>query len=65
MEAMVMAGLPREEARNHIYMVDTKGLITTTRGDKLNQWKSQFARRDGSPEFNKCVPDFLTPNPKL
>ncbi|KAK3235727.1 hypothetical protein CYMTET_54087, partial [Cymbomonas tetramitiformis] len=55
MEAMVMAGLSKEEARLRVYMVDTKGLITTTRGDKLNEWKQQFARTDGAPELRTLL----------
>uniref|UniRef100_A0A7S0MYZ7 Malic enzyme n=1 Tax=Pyramimonas obovata TaxID=1411642 RepID=A0A7S0MYZ7_9CHLO len=50
MKAMMMAGLSEAEARGRIYMVDSKGLITTTRGDKLNEWKSKFARNDGTAE---------------
>lgn len=56
MKSMVVAGLSEEEARNRIYMVDSKGLITTTRGDKLNEWKQQFARVDGAPDMTKSVP---------
>uniref|UniRef100_A0A7S0MXS7 Malic enzyme n=1 Tax=Pyramimonas obovata TaxID=1411642 RepID=A0A7S0MXS7_9CHLO len=43
-------GLTFEEAKKRIYMIDSKGLITTTRGDKLNEWKSKFARNDGTAE---------------
>lgn len=44
-------GLEAEEARSHIYMVDSKGLITTTRGDKLPEHKQRFARSDGTPDM--------------
>ncbi len=32
-------------------MVDSKGLITTTRGDKLPSHKQQMARKDGTPDM--------------
>lgn len=43
-EAMVKAGLPKEEAKKRIFMVDSQGLITKTRPGKLNEWKSMFAQ---------------------
>jgi len=45
-------GVPIEEARKAIFMVDSKGLITTTRGDKdkLAKHKIPFARSDGTPD---------------
>eukprot|EP00958_Prasinococcus_capsulatus_P000071 scaffold1_cov402-Prasinococcus_capsulatus_cf.AAC.71 len=46
MKAMIHEGLSEAEARKRIYMVDTKGLITKSRGDKLNEWKIQFAREE-------------------
>lgn len=38
-----------------IYAVDTKGLITTTRGDVLPEHKQSVARTDGIPDKNVCV----------
>lgn len=32
-------------------MVDSKGLITSTRGDKLPAHKQPFARTDGTPDM--------------
>ncbi|KAL4436957.1 hypothetical protein ABPG75_004096 [Micractinium tetrahymenae] len=45
------ADISRDEARRRIFMVDSKGLITTTRGDKLPQHKQHFARDDGTPDM--------------
>lgn len=36
-------------------MVDTKGLITTTRGDTLPEHKQSVARTDGTPDLAVCV----------
>jgi len=44
-----------EAARERIFMVDSKGLITTTRGDTLPSHKVPFARRDGSPDMKDLV----------
>ena len=35
----------------HIYMVDSKGLVTTTRGDELPAHKKIYARTDGTPDM--------------
>lgn len=42
-----------------IYLVDTKGLITNTRGDKLPDHKQFFSRTDGAPDMK------VRPSPKL
>lgn len=34
-----------------IYLVDTKGLITNTRGDDLPDHKKFFMREDGTPDM--------------
>ena len=44
-------GLTKEEAKNRIYLVDSKGLVTTTRWDKLAEHKKAFARSDGTPDM--------------
>jgi len=44
-----------EQARAAIFMVDSKGLITTTRGDALPQHKVAFARGDGTPDMTDLV----------
>jgi len=44
-------GATEEEARRAIYMVDSKGLITNTRGDELPRHKQPLARTDGAPDM--------------
>jgi len=38
--------IPVEQARKMFYMVDSKGLITATRGDNLASFKKPYARHD-------------------
>ncbi|KAK9841954.1 hypothetical protein WJX81_000859 [Elliptochloris bilobata] len=45
------AKISAEDARKAIFMVDSKGLITTSRGDKLPSHKQQMARRDDTPNM--------------
>ena len=40
-------------ALQHIYMMDSKGLITTTRGDKLPSHKQAMAHRDDVPNMKE------------
>ena len=35
----------------HIYMIDSKGLVTTSRGDELPPHKKIYARTDGTPDM--------------
>ena len=44
-----------EQARAAIFMVDSKGLITKTRGDALPAHKVAFARTDGTPDMKDLV----------
>ena len=45
--------LPCKGLVQQIFMVDSKGLITTTRGDKLPPHKQQMARKDGTPDMKE------------
>ncbi|BDA50170.1 NADP-dependent malic enzyme [Coccomyxa sp. Obi] len=42
-------GLTFDKAKKHIWMVDSKGLITKKRGDKLPSHKLEMAREDDPP----------------
>ncbi|CAO3698142.1 unnamed protein product [Rhizopus stolonifer] len=44
--------MSKEDAKNLFWIVDSKGLVTTTRGDKLAQHKVYYAREDN--EGHEC-----------
>ena len=48
MEFYTRQGLSEAEARKKFYLVDTKGLVTADRGDKLADHKKYFARIDNA-----------------
>lgn len=57
-------GLTEDEARACFYLVDTKGLITTDRGDRLADHKAYFARTDNNGQQFKTlgeVVDYVKP----
>lgn len=43
---MVEEGLSKQEARKRFWFLDSKGLVTTTRGDKLAEHKIPYAREE-------------------
>ena len=43
---MVEEGLSEQEARKRFWFLDSKGLVTTTRGDKLAEHKIPYAREE-------------------
>ncbi|KAI9260521.1 malic enzyme, NAD binding domain-containing protein [Phascolomyces articulosus] len=52
-------GFTEEEAKRVFYLVDSKGLITQDRGDKLAQHKVYFARSDNEGAQFKSLPDVI------
>ncbi|KAK7749695.1 hypothetical protein SLS53_000274 [Cytospora paraplurivora] len=57
-------GLTEEEAKKKFYLVDTRGLVTKDRGDKLADHKHYFARTDNNGKQLKTleeVIDFVKP----
>ncbi|TGO19259.1 hypothetical protein BTUL_0005g01080 [Botrytis tulipae] len=52
-------GLTEDEARRCFWFVDTKGLITTDRGDKLADHKVYFARDDNEGKQYKTLPEVV------
>ena len=53
---MVEEGLSKKEARKNFWFLDSKGLVTTTRGDELAEHKIPYAR---SGEFQKKLLDVV------
>jgi len=58
-------GLTEKEARDKFWLVDTKGLVTMDRGDKLAEHKKYFARTDnGGHQFRSLeeVIEYVRPS---
>ncbi|CAD6445063.1 2eddbf9f-7652-4537-857d-43c06a7d0761-CDS [Sclerotinia trifoliorum] len=52
-------GLTEDEARRCFWFVDTKGLITSDRGDKLAEHKVYFSRDDNEGKQFKTLPEVV------
>jgi malate dehydrogenase (oxaloacetate-decarboxylating)(NADP+) len=58
-EFFMREGMSEEEARNCFYLVDTKGLVTADRGDKLADHKVYFARQDNKDQQFKTLEEVI------
>lgn len=52
-------GMTEDEARGCFYLVDTKGLVTADRGDKLADHKVYFARTDNAGQQFKTLEEVV------
>ncbi|KAG1055326.1 hypothetical protein G6F43_002724 [Rhizopus delemar] len=55
--------IPEEEAKKLFWIVDSKGLVTKTRGDKLAEHKIYYAREDEGKEYRELIDivDYVKP----
>lgn len=58
-EFFMREGMSEEDARNCFYLVDTKGLVTADRGDKLADHKVYFARQDNKGQQFKTLEEVI------
>ncbi|KAF3206640.1 hypothetical protein TWF106_011168 [Orbilia oligospora] len=59
MEYYTRQGLSEMEAKSKFYLVDTKGLVTLDRGDRLAEHKKFFARTDNAGHQFKTLEDVI------
>ena len=58
-EYFMKQGLTEDEARSCFYLVDTKGLVTSDRGDKLAEHKIYFSRTDNAGKQLKTLEEVV------
>ncbi|KAI8918287.1 malic enzyme [Powellomyces hirtus] len=59
MEHLIKAGIDPQTARDMFWLVDSKGLVTFDRGDKLASHKTAFARSDNNGKQFKTLEDVI------
>jgi malate dehydrogenase (oxaloacetate-decarboxylating)(NADP+) len=60
--AMEQEGMKTEEARNRIWLIDSQGLITTTRANKSDKHKMNYAKPAVNTKNLEEIVDFVKPS---